>query len=377
MKSSNNEFVETRPRVAGVPWVEALTPYPVVSQAVLKVEDPSSVMKLDWNESTQSPPDAVIERVCDFVRGRPMQWYPDVAAETLTSALALYTGVTREQVACFNGSDAGLEYITRAYVEPGARVAMISPTYDNFRVYAQGAGGVVEFFHYDEPLNPDLSQLDRLSPGARVIYLGSPNNPTGTIYPNDVLERLLRAHPQSLVIVDEAYHEFCDQSAVSLTADYPNLIVSRTFSKAFGLAGFRIGYAVGHPEVIGVVNRIRVGKAVNALAQVAAVTALECVQDMKEYVADVHWGMSELEKGLIELGFECHPTPGNYIIVRTSDPRGFADALRERGVFIRNLGHLPGLAGCVRITVGTAVQMHELLGTIREVVSPRIPNLAS
>jgi len=297
-----------------------------------------------------------------------MNWYPDVSASALTEALAGYTGETTERILTFNGSDAALEYVCLAYVEPGDRVVMVAPTYDNFRVYVQGVGGQVEFFHYQDPITPNLDELRSLPADAKLVYLVSPNNPTGTVYPVDVMRDLLEAHPKTLFVADEAYHEFCGESLTGLTAEYPNLLVSRTFSKAFGLAGFRIGYVVAHESVISILNRIRVGKSVNALAQVAAVAALENVQDMKEYVADCRWGAALLQKGLRELGLSTVTPTANFIIVRTPDPTGLVETLRKERVYIRNLGHLPGLEGCVRVTIGAAEHCARFLDVLARVM---------
>ncbi len=363
-------------RIPATPWVEAIRPYPVVSQEALSLVDPARAMKLDWNESTVSPPALVIHEVRRFLEGRPLNWYPDVAATTLTTALSGYTGLPTESILTFAGSDSALEYVTRAYLEPGARVTTVSPTYDNFRVYAEAAGAHVEAFTYTSPLDPDLAELDAIVPGSRLIYLGSPNNPTGTEYDDTVIRRLASRHRSSLVVVDEAYHEYSERSVIDLVRAHPNLLVTRTFSKAFGLAGFRIGYVVAHPTIVDVLARIRVGKSVNALGQVAAVAALDAYQDVREYCADVRWGMSELEKGLTEIGIQCHPTPANFMIIRPDDPASLSEALRGKNVFVRNLAHLAGLSGCLRITVGTAIQMHELLTIVRPLVEAPAAGLA-
>jgi histidinol-phosphate aminotransferase len=366
---------ERRP-VAAASYVEALRPYPVVGQEALRLDDPDTALKLDWNESTRRPSAAIVEAVEAYLHGMPMNWYPDVAATALTESLVEYVGAPAECVLSFNGSDGALEYVCRAYVEPGDRVVMVAPTYDNFRVYVEGVGGRVEQFHYQDPVTPNLDELLALPGDVKLIYFVSPNNPTGTVYPVDVVRELLDAHPQTLFVADEAYHEFCGESLTGLITEYPNLLVSRTFSKAFGLAGFRIGYVVAHPSVIGILNRIRVGKSVNALAQVAAVAALENVQDMKEYVADCRWGAALLQKGLRELGLSTIPTPANFIIVRTPDPAGLVDALRKERVYIRNLGHLPGLEGCVRVTVGAAehcARFLDILARVMGAASTEVP----
>jgi histidinol-phosphate aminotransferase len=357
-----------RPVIRAAAYVEAIRPYPVVGQEALRLPDPSGALKLDWNEATVSPPKSVLERVCAFVAERPMNWYPDVAADDLTEALSAYTGVPASCLLTFNGSDSALEYIPRTYVEPGQSVTVVAPTYDNFRVFAEACGARLEPFEFSDPLNPDLSVLDRL-PGSRLVYLASPNNPTGTVVPRETIERVLHRLPQTVVIVDEAYVEFSGTSVIDLVTENPNLIVARTFSKAFGLAGFRIGYLAAHPSIVDRLSRVRVGKSVNALAQVAALAALEHVHEMHRYVRDVRKGMRLLEEGLTELGFTCHPTPANFMIVRCRDPKGLIERLKRELVYIRNLGHLPGLAGCVRVTVGEPEVCRVFLDTMERLVA--------
>jgi len=274
------------------------------------------------------------------------------------------------QVLVTNGSDDALDLICKTFLDPDDEVVVPRPTYTHFLVFARAQGGTIVSVTSPDPFVQDLDGILRaITPRTKIVYLVSPNNPTGVVYDASAVARVAEAAPQALVIVDEAYHEFCGISAVPALAAHPNVVVTRTFSKAYGLAGLRIGYAVAHPEVILAFQRVHNPKGVNVIAQIAAKTALDDQDHLKRFVADVAEAKKLLVTELTALGLPCRPTPANYVNVTVPDPAGFCRALAGKNVYVRDRDGLPGMRGVVRVTVGTPRQMHLLLDRIREILA--------
>ncbi len=315
------------------------------------------LMKLDSNEATISPSPRVTAALTSFIQEGPLNWYPDVDSRELIQKLAIYTGCPESFIQTFNGSDNALETICRTFIEPGDEVILCMPTYDHFRVYAESCDAtLVPVFGK----NPFLTKTEKLITVAtnqtKLLYIVNPNNPTGLLYSVSEIERILKVLPDVLVIVDEAYFEFCGLTMASLVNQYPNLIVSRSFSKAFGLAGLRCGYILTHPDNLMAINKIRIGKNVNSLAQVAAVSALDDLEYMEHYVSEVKMARKWLAGKIRKMGLKIMETPANYILVEVAHPLQVIDHLETHQVFIRDRSFFPQLEGLIRISIG-----HQLL----------------
>ena len=325
-------------------------------------------LKLDWNESTIAPSPQVVERIQKFMANtHHLNWYPDLFSHRLLPDLAAYTGRREDEILVTAGSDDGLDLICKTFLDPGDEVVVPRPTYTHFLVFAQAQGGRVVSVVGPDPFEKNVDGLlAALTPRTKIVYLVSPNNPTGQLYTADEVTLLARRAPQALIIVDEAYFEFCGVTSAGLVGQLPNVVVTRTFSKAYGLAGLRIGYVMSTPDVLRHFKKIHNPKGVNVIAQLAAKTALADQEHLKRFVADVTEAKAMLCHELAALGFLCRPTPANYVNVRVPDPAGLCRALAERNAYVRNRDGLPGMKGVVRITVGTPQQMRVLLDRIRE-----------
>jgi len=325
-------------------------------------------LKLDWNESTVAPSPKVVERIQKFMANQHhLNWYPDLFSQRLLPDLAERTGRSQDQILVTAGSDDALDLICKTYLEPGDEVVVPRPTYTHFLVFAQAQGGRVVSVVGPDPFAKNLDGLmAALTPRTKIVYLVSPNNPTGQLFEPGEIERLARRAPQAIVIVDEAYHEFCGSTCAGLVGTVPNVVVTRTFSKAYGLAGLRIGYALADAEIIRNFKKIHNPKCVNVIAQIAAKTALADQEHLARFVADVTEAKAMLCHELTAMGFPCRTTPANYVNVRVPDPAGLCQALAARNVYVRNRDSLPGMKGMVRITVGTPRQTQLLLERLRE-----------
>jgi len=225
---------------------------------------------------------------------------------------------------------------------------------------------------------PVAGLLARISPRTRVIAIANPNNPTGLAASRAELLRIAEAAPDAAVLIDEAYFEFCGGTLTCRTlipdlAPHPNLFVARTFSKAYGLAGLRLGVLTGAAEQIDYLRRLSLPFNVNAVALACLEEALADRSFVSEHIAQVKRGRERLEKLFKELGLRFWPSQTNFVLVRVgAQVKTFVESMQRRGVLVRDSSANPGCDGCVRITVGTPVQMDGVLQAIREAAESRV-----
>lgn len=357
-------------------FVENLKPYHGVSHKVWEysynkdIDVLDDVLKLDWNEATRFE-GFIVKKILKYFLSHKIRlnWYPDVNNKILLKKISEYVKVPEENIQYFSGSDAALEYIARVFISEGDKVVMLSPTYDNFRVYVESCGAFVEYIFNKSPFDKDIANLicgiEKVKP--KMVYIVNPNNPTGVLYSPEEIEILLKKFEKALFIIDEAYYEFCGVSCVSLVKEYENIVITRSFTKAFGLGAFRLGYIVAPKYIISLINKIRVGKNVNTFAQVAGIIALEHIEYMKKYVEEVTKSKELLVKELKKLKIEVVSTPANFILVKVSNPKRFVKLLEKNNIFVRDRSSYPQLDGYVRITVGDLETTKKFLEKIKKI----------
>lgn len=344
-------------------FVKGLRSYVVSTHKAWEIHDKNTVLKLDWNESTISPSPFVKKALLDFTYNGLMNWYPDVDNKKLRGDLSTYCQVCDDSIEYFASSDALHEYIIRAFINPGDQITMIAPTYDNFRAAAESIGANVNFFWLDEKNNFsfDFASFSQhvVDYSPKVVYLCNPNNPTGTLYSTKLIEQLVSNFNNVLFIIDEAYYEFVDSSASSLVASYENIIICRTFSKAFGLASFRIGYAIASRHNMEGLRKLRNPKNISSYAQIAAIAALADVNYMKSYVEEVLTAKEIFKDSLLSIGIEVIDSEGgNFVLLKFGDKhQQVMNKLEDNKIFVRNYGHVNGMSDYTRITIGTRQQM--------------------
>lgn len=331
--------------------IQRLKPYKL-SERIPSDGQSEPILKLDWNEATRTPSTAVKNAVLNFLECHDFSAYPDLVNDRLTALLSSYTDLQLSQLQFFSGSDEGLDCLARAFLSPGDIAISLSPNYDNFRIFAEAVGAKYVEKFYDKPFSNNISNLLNTSLSPRLVYISNPNNPTGVLLSQQDLSGIARRFPDALIIVDEAYFEFAGITAASLISRYQNVAISRTFSKAFGLAGIRFGYVLSNPSIINIINRIRNPKSINILAQVAAVAALENKEDMHSYVNEVIGNRQELIDWLIDEKKEVRNSYANFIMVQSDNPFEFVSSMLKNGVIVRDRSSMPLLEGYVRITIG-------------------------
>jgi len=361
--------------------VETLAPYDAVSSlsAIKSLPKGTIPLKLDWNESSIPPSPKVIEAITGFLsNGHHLNWYPELGAPKVRAALSAYTGVRPDAILVTNGSDDALDLVCRTYLEPGDDVVVVWPTYGHFLIYVKARGVQPRLALSDDPFAVQTATiLDTIRDDTKLVYIPSPNNPTGTVTPPADIAALCRAFSGTLFLVDEAYFEFCGISSAPLVTSCPNLVVTRTFSKCFGIAGLRVGYLMTGPVIMENLRKLYNPKSVNALAQVGAVAALADVDSREAYVAQVRSARDLLGVELRRRGAEVRVTQANYVLVRVRDPQGLVQALESVGVFVRDRSRMEGFGGWVRFTVGTLSQMHDLIERVDVLLETRPDLLAT
>jgi histidinol-phosphate aminotransferase len=348
--------------------VGVLQPYKVSESGKLAAHDKDKFIKLDWNESTYPPAPGVKKVLADFVEKGLLNYYPDVNAAELRERLSGLLTVPVECIQVFNGSDAALRDICLAYLDEGEIVLVREPVYTQMYTFIEARGAGVEVVMGRDPFEKALgcytAALDRGD--VKMVYIPNPNNPTGTLYERDEIEQLVRKYPRVLFIMDEAYSEFAGKSVADLAPVLPNLIVARTFSKAFGLAGIRMGYIICTPGTLDYIDRVRNGKEVNTLAQLAAIAAVDEIEYMRGKVREVRENRVWIVGKLREAGFAVTDTPANFIIVKVTHVKDLVDGLKARRILVRDRSYMPQLEGCVRISIGMRDEMEKLLSALIE-----------
>lgn len=299
--------------------------------------------------------------------------YPDGNGFELKAAISRRFGVAESQIVLGNGSNDVLEMVARAFLSPGLGGVYSQHAFAVYplAVQAVGARGIEvparEFGH-------DLEAMaDAVDEDTRVVFVANPNNPTGTVVPPAQVRDFLRRLPRSVVaVLDEAYHEYLPDALRANTpawlAEFPNLVITRTFSKAYGLAALRVGFALASPALADLLNRVRQPFNVNSLAQVAAVAALEDHDYVARSVALNRAGMVQLTTGLIEAGLGFIASYGNFICVRVPDAAGVFKRLLAKGVIVRPVAGY-GLPEYLRVSVGLERENARFLAALREVLA--------
>lgn len=266
--------------------------------------------------------------------------------------------------------DEAIHLLCSTYLEPGDEAVIVVPTFAMYAIFAQAEGAnPIQVFAGENFAFPLEALLSRIGPRTRLIAVANPNNPTGVATDCEILLQVARAAPQAAVLVDEAYFEFHGEAILSHAARPANLFVARTFSKAYGLAGLRIGILVGDAEQMAMVRRVASPYNVNAVALAVLPEALRDQDHVEDYVAEVQHGRSVLEQELRTLGLHYWPSRANFVLVRVGAAHAeFIQALRARGILVRDRNTDPGCQGCVRLTVGSSEHTRTLITALRDVV---------
>lgn len=327
---------------------------------------PRDRCEVDLSDNTNlwgAPPSAL--RALRATVDESVTRYPAPFEPALRAALADYTGVSPDMIVAGCGSDDVLDSAIRAFAEPSDLLCLPAPSFSMIPVFARASGLVPVEVPLTNQLDADVAPM--LDTGARITYLCSPNNPTGRAFSRESVERIVQG-AGGVVIIDQAYSEFGGESFTDLvSADRP-VLVTRTLSKAFGLAGLRVGYGIASRDIVGEIMKARGPYKVNALAQRAAIAALENDQTwVADRVADVVANRARFRQELEQRGIASLPSDANFVLIPVRDCAAASRQLRRLGVGVRELQSLPGIGDALRVGIGPWDLMQrclDALGTV-------------
>jgi len=325
-------------------------------------------LRLDFNENTL----ACSPRVTDALRrisAGDLTRYPE--RQPVEALVAEYLALQPAQVALTNGVDEAIHVLFEAFLEAGDEVLLPVPTYTMYEVYASATDARVITVQSADDLQFPLERLlAAISPRTKVIAIANPNSPSGSALARAQILEIARRAPHAIVLIDEAYFHFHGETVIDLIGVVPNLMVARTFSKAYGLAGLRLGALAGPQDLMRWVRRVLSPYSVNALALACLPPALEDAAYLDWYVAEVLAARAELESALDDAGIRRWPSHANFVLVEIGPQhKEFGRKMNVAGVLVRDRSSDPGCDGCVRITIGTRPQMRQAIPALRQALS--------
>lgn len=332
--------------------IKALKPY---SSARDEYKDASSNMVfLDANEN---PFDNGVNR------------YPDTQQSNLKNVLAQQKGISKDNILLGNGSDEVLDLILRVFCEPNKdKIITLPPTYGMYEVLANVNAVDVIKINLSESFQPKVDHiLNSADQYSKILFLCSPNNPSGNSFNIKNVERLL-LNFNGIVVIDEAYIDFSDQKSwLSRLEEFPNLIITQTLSKAYGLAGIRLGICFASKEIISVLNKIKPPYNINELTQQKALERLSIPEDVKNEIQNILQQRNWLAEKLKNIAFVeiIYPSDANFVLVKVDNAIKRYDQLIQKGIVVRNRTNQPGCENCLRFTIGTKTENEKLITTLK------------
>lgn len=342
------------------PHIDLMSPY----KPPLEGRDPERFTLLDFNERTVPVSDVIAKDIADWILSGRMQMYPSYG--NIEQKIAAHCGVNAGNVMITNGSDQGIDLVIRACCGPVAEVIIPGPT---FPMYGQSAA--IENARVHQPQYsfeggyPIAETLALVNENTKVIVVSNPNNPSGTAVSRDDIEVLAKAAPHTVILVDECYFEYCGITVVDLVEKYQNIIVTRTFSKTWGMPSLRIGYVVASEENIEALLKVRGPYDINQVAVVAIDSALSHQETIQSYIHEVmEVSKPMFESFLNEYGIRFWPSAANFIWAFFDSPAELEMVLREAGILVRPKADSDGRVG-LRITLGTQAQTQALIDVLK------------
>jgi histidinol-phosphate aminotransferase len=322
-------------------------------------------LRLDFNENTVGCSPVVVDFLREHLTASQLSIYPEYA--DAMKELAAFFGVSEDEFTLTNGTDEAIQVFVNTFIDSGDEVVVLKPSYAMYRFYAEVAGAtVIEVGYQPETLAFPMDELlAAITPATRAVLIANPNNPTGTAIDLDGIKRILEAAAGAAVLIDEAYFEFSEITALPWIQEHSNLFVSRTFSKVYGMAAMRCGCLFSGARNIAWVKKAQSPYSVNTMAALAARAAIRDRAYVEAYVDEVLAARALAYDGLHKLGIKTFPSEANFILFYLGDRAiPIRDALRERGVLVRDRSY--EIPGWVRVTIGTRAQMERFLEELQK-----------
>jgi len=323
-------------------------------------------LRLDFNENTVGAPPHVLDFIKRYLTAADLSIYPEY--DHALEDLSRHFGVGIDELTLTNGTDEAIQLLINTYIDDGEEVLTLRPSYAMYRFYAQLAGASLDEIDYRPGTLafPLEELLERITSSTRAVLLSNPNNPTGTGTGVLQIEQILKKADNAVVLVDEAYYEFSGVTVLPLIAAYPNLFVSRTFSKIYGMAAMRCGCLFSQASNMAYIRKAQSPYSVNALAAMAARIAVQDQIFVEEYVLEVLTARELLCVGLEHLNIPYVESQANFVLFEAGDRAiEIRDKLRDRGVLVRDRSY--EIPGSVRVTVGTRDQIRRFLDELEQI----------
>jgi len=325
-------------------------------------------LRLDFNENTLACSPAV-RNVLARISAGDLTRYPE--RESVEAVVAAHLDLAPAQVALTNGVDEAIHVLFEAFLDAGDELLLPVPTYTMYEVYASATDARVLTVLADDNLQFPFDRLAAsIAPRTKILAIANPNSPSGTMAAREQIVQLARLAPQAVVLVDEAYFHFCGETVIDLVGTIPNIIVARTFSKAYGLAGLRVGVLAGAVELMPWIRRVLSPYSVNSVALACLPAAIEDTAYLEWYVGEVLAARAEFERALEAARVRYWPSRANFILVDIGRRhKEFVQHMLAAGVLVRDRSNDPGCEGRVRITIGTREQMSRTVVALNETLA--------
>jgi histidinol-phosphate aminotransferase len=324
-------------------------------------------LRLDFNENTLGCSLAVLKALRKL-SSADVSMYPE--QDTVRRELARYFGVSAGELLLSNGTDEALHLIADTFLEPGDSVLLVEPTFAMYRFYSELAGARIQALRYDADLRFPMTEVVRalrMRSAPKIFFVANPNNPTGNVLEPVRLRRILKAAAKTIVVVDEAYLEYSGITVLPWIRRHQNLVITRTFSKAAGLAGLRIGCIFAARQLAAIFRKAQSPYPMNIAALVAARAAVRDRAYMRHTLREFRRSRAELQRGLTRLGIQFFPSAANFILLNLGDrAKSVVASLAREGTLIRDRSSDFGGEGYVRVTVGTLAQTRRVLRQLKE-----------
>jgi histidinol-phosphate aminotransferase len=321
-------------------------------------------LRLDFNENTLECSPAVIAAL-HSIRAADLTRYPE--REPVEALVAQHFNLRADQLLLTNGVDEAIHVLCQTYLDVSDEILLPVPTYSMYEVYASATQAKIVTVQAGEDFQfPFGRTIEAITPRTKLITIANPNSPTGSVVTREHILKILENAPHAAVLIDEAYFHFYGQTVADLIGHYPNLLIARTFSKAYGLAGLRLGAIAGHVDALHWLRRVISPYSVNSLALACLPAALNDIAYLEWYVAEAIAARAELIAALNEAKIKSWPSEANFVLTHIGTKhRAFTAAMKHRGVLVRDRSSDPGCDGCVRITVGTRQQTAHGIDALR------------
>jgi histidinol-phosphate aminotransferase len=324
-----------------------------------------SSLRLDFNENTLGCSPAILDAI-QALTAADLTRYPERGPVEALAAASL--GLAPEQVILTNGVDEAIHILCQAFLDAGDELLLPVPTYTMYEIYASSTdAGIVRVPAGKDFAFPFEQLLAAITPKTKLIAIANPNSPTGSVCTREQILQIAQAAPQAVVLVDEAYYHLFGQTVMDQIGKISNLIVARTFSKAYGLASLRIGLLAGPEPLLHWTRRVLSPYSVNSVALAALTAALNDQAYLDWYVSEIKKARAQFLRDLTQIGLKFWPTEANFVLVNIGPAhKEFATAMRDRGILVRDRSADPGCDGLVRITIGTREQMQQAAAQIQQ-----------